>query len=137
MRTIGGVDRPLDRCTERLNRPPFICRMLIGIPNSPVFVYHVHLSRRSSLLTRVAQEYDFVLYSPYVRLGAFGEVRASPVALRRCDRRRLAWTHQGAGPGAPLPDHPALRTSDSGPLGVRQTASLDQPSRGIGDCRLR
>src|SRR5215217_3064216 len=109
--------------------------MLIGIPNPPVFVYHVHLSRRSSLLTRVAQEYDFVLYSPYVRLGAFGEFNASPVALRRFDRRRFAWTHHGSGPGAPLPDHPSSRTWDSGPLVFRQTASLDQPSRGIGVCR--
>jgi hypothetical protein len=54
--------------------------------------------RRSPLLIWVAQEYDFVLYSPYVGLGTFGEDRASPVALRCCDRRRpLARTHQRAG----------------------------------------
>jgi hypothetical protein len=27
-----------------LNRPPLICRMLIGIPNLPVSIYLVHLS---------------------------------------------------------------------------------------------
>jgi hypothetical protein len=94
-------------------------------------------TRRSPLLIRVAQGDDFALDSPYIGLGAFGEVRASPVALRCRDRRRLAWTHQRAGPGAPPPDHPALRTSDSDLWAVRRTASSDSPSRGIGGCRLR
>src|SRR5919112_1611052 len=58
-----------------------------------------------------------------------------PVALRCCARCGLAWTHQRAGLGAPLPDHPASRTSDSDPWEVRQTASSDSPSRGIGGCR--
>jgi SAM-dependent methyltransferase len=78
---------------------------------------------------------DFVFYSPYVWLGACGEVLTSSVALRCCARHCIAWTHQRAGPGAPPPDHPALRTSDSDPWGVRRTASSDSPSRGTGGCR--
>jgi hypothetical protein len=35
----------LYRFTECLNRPPLICRMLIGIPDLPVSIYLGHLSR--------------------------------------------------------------------------------------------